>query len=575
MADFLLTDEDTCTSNIDFSTDNLTRLDPEIRLEHVYHPDGSPGIKFYKPRAQELQGIGRPGTTWQPQLTYSPELFLVLRLDTQLGLQGGFNLESYAYNEQLINSWNSNDIMGSAENICFLIYRYLNSDLYLCTGIQEENLGEKDINKILIERYGDSTIYRSRNCDRIVQSQVTSDSSSQLCLACANLCHKQHDDFLDQELNRTKSAFKHELNDVIGDENTDEFIESTGIEDFLADDGDIDYKPNLKKSEIQKSSKRLLKKKRKYNKKDDKDNNPTNEKIKCNQCDKSYSDPAKYEKHIQNSHNGPLSCPISTDCEIRFRVYLGKNMKSHLRKSHADDISTPIRCGECREIYPGVGLLLDHMEICRSKPTAQNTCELCGQIYKTMGGLNQHIRIFHEKKRFQCQEPDCNKEFNTKNSLADHISCVHKNARAFICTVCGKDYKYRHERRICEDKHAGKFLHHCQLCDKKFNIKRKFDQHIRVHTGEKPYSCPICAYRCARLDNLNTHTKKSHGMGYKDAESVTGISATSTTKITIVPPQDDITDENEIIRREPIFINEAVVKNKLPLEATLKLLTDS
>ena len=26
----------------------------------------------------------------------------------------------------------------------------------------------------------------------------------------------------------------------------DEFIESTGIEDFLADDGDIDYKPNLK-----------------------------------------------------------------------------------------------------------------------------------------------------------------------------------------------------------------------------------------------------------------------------------------------------------------------------------------
>ncbi len=48
------------------------------------------------------------------------------------------------------------------------------------------------------------------------------DSSSQLCLACANLCHKHHDDFLDQELNRTKGAFKHELNDVIGDENTGE-----------------------------------------------------------------------------------------------------------------------------------------------------------------------------------------------------------------------------------------------------------------------------------------------------------------------------------------------------------------
>ena len=40
------------------------------------------------------------------------------------------------------------------------------------------------------------------------------------------------------------------------------------------------------------------------------------------------------------------------------------------------------------------------------------------------------------------------------------------------------------------------------------------------------------------MDNLNTHTKKSHGMGYKEAESATGISASSTTKITIIPPSD-------------------------------------
>ncbi len=32
MADFLLTDEDTCTSNIDFSTDNLTR---DYYLKHL------------------------------------------------------------------------------------------------------------------------------------------------------------------------------------------------------------------------------------------------------------------------------------------------------------------------------------------------------------------------------------------------------------------------------------------------------------------------------------------------------------------------------------------------------------
>ena len=49
---------------------------------------------------------------------------------------------------------------------------------------------------------------------------VVVDSSSQLCLACANLSHNQHNDFLDQEIQHTESAFKHELNEVIGDENT-------------------------------------------------------------------------------------------------------------------------------------------------------------------------------------------------------------------------------------------------------------------------------------------------------------------------------------------------------------------
>lgn len=102
MSDFLLPDDD--PMGLDFSTENLTRLDPDIRLEHVYHPDGSPGIKFYKPRAQVAHQDFSTGRSPGPLLAYSPELFLVLRLDTHLGL-GGFNLESYSYNEQLINSW--------------------------------------------------------------------------------------------------------------------------------------------------------------------------------------------------------------------------------------------------------------------------------------------------------------------------------------------------------------------------------------------------------------------------------------------------------------------------------------
>ena len=170
-------------------------------------------------------------------------------------------------------------------------------------------------------------------------------------------------------------------------------------------------------------------------------------------------------------------------------------------------------------------------------------CHICGQFIRGTQNLNVHLRVTHSNVKFQCPEPGCPVEAKNKDHLKDHIAAIHRyyrlllpsffmflisfisyicrNEPRYICSICGTRYKYRSKWKYCEDKHRGKFLHECELCDKKFNDKRKFRIHQRVHTGEKPYMCPICNIRMARLDNLNAHTKKTHGMTWREAEKMT------------------------------------------------------
>ena len=78
------------------------------------------------------------------------------------------------------------------------------------------------------------------------------------------------------------------------------------------------------------------------------------------------------------------------------------------------------------------------------------------------------------------------------------------------CATCGKVIqKYKMALHIqmahtaIEDR-----KYQCPYCQKGFANKRRYDDHINTHTGNKPYLCKDCGHADANYDNYLKHVRQ-------------------------------------------------------------------
>ena len=55
--------------------------------------------------------------------------------------------------------------------------------------------------------------------------------------------------------------------------------------------------------------------------------------------------------------------------------------------------------------------------------------------------------------------------------------------------------------------HKKDYSHYCDICAKGFYSMASVETHRRIHTGERPFSCSLCAYSCNVKGNLDKHMK--------------------------------------------------------------------
>ena len=132
-------------------------------------------------------------------------------------------------------------------------------------------------------------------------------------------------------------------------------------------------------------------------------------------------------------------------------------------------------------------------------------CPYCDRSYKRLTSLKEHIKYRHEKtfNNFSC--PECNYCFAYKSQLERHMA-THMPGRNQICDICNKAFVniYRLQRHMLTHT-SGNRKFKCSECGKAFKYKHHLKEHLRIHSGEKPYECPTCLKRFSHSGSYSSH----------------------------------------------------------------------
>ncbi|XP_053325785.1 zinc finger and BTB domain-containing protein 41 [Spea bombifrons] len=219
---------------------------------------------------------------------------------------------------------------------------------------------------------------------------------------------------------------------------------------------------------------------------------------------------------LQKNSKKLLKCP---KCEKIFdRV--GK-YESHTRVHTGEK---PFECDICQQRYSTKSNLTVHRKRHASETvihSKEHKCPFCSKLHASRKTLVKHVRRFHPEKAqeflaikkiknegWKCDI--CNKSFTRRPHLEEHM-ILHTQDKPFKCTYCDEKFKSRFKRLKHQEKfHLGPFP--CDICGRQFNDSGNLKRHIDyTHGGKRKWTCFICGKSVRERTTLKEHLRIHSG----------------------------------------------------------------
>ncbi|XP_042346163.1 LOW QUALITY PROTEIN: zinc finger protein 407 [Plectropomus leopardus] len=200
-------------------------------------------------------------------------------------------------------------------------------------------------------------------------------------------------------------------------------------------------------------------------------------------------------------------------CKYCGKVCKSSNSMAFLAHIRTHTGSKPFRCKICNFATAQLGDARNHVK--RHLGMREYKCDICGWAFVMKKHLSTHLLGKHgvgqrKERKFECEL--CDRSFSEKWALNNHMK-LHSGEKPYKCAWPSCHYAFLNLSAMKDHyrTHTGEKSYLCDLCGFAGGTRHALTKHRRQHTGERPFKCKLCNFASTTQSHLSRHKRVHTG----------------------------------------------------------------